>query len=334
MAGRSRIAGGLIALATVAAVAASLAFGSADLALADVALALFGIGDEPRVQAVVVGLRLPRALLAVIVGAALATSGAVFQGIFRNPLADPFVVGVSSGAALGAVIAIVRGATNSALGSAAVLLAALAGGLATAFVVTLLARVRGHVSLAALLLAGFALGSFATGLVSLLLLLNSKSWQDIVLWSFGNLDRADAWLRVGLAGPLILGALVVAFSFSRDLDLLALGDEQAQQLGVAVERSKWVLIAAATILAAAAVACAGIIGFVGLIVPHVVRRLIGPLHGALLPAVAASGGAFLLVADIGARLMPRTGGLPVGTVTALLGAPFFLALLRKNPGGS
>ena len=274
--------------------------------------------------------RLGRAVLAFLAGAALAASGVVFQGLFRNALADPFVAGVSGGAALGAVTMTVLGVEASVLGLGSSVAAAFAGGLGAAFLAYRIAQVRGRVPVASLLLAGFAIGSFCGAVVSILLLFNSRSWGEVVQWLMGFINDTNPWDRVAVLAPCLAAALAVMAVFGRDLDLLLLGEEPAAQLGVDVERAKRWLLAAGAVSAAAAVATCGIVGFVGLIVPHVLRSAVGPRHRGLLWAAALGGGALLVLADIAARVASPGRPLPVGAVTALLGAPFFALLLRKK----
>ena len=323
-----------VALAALAIAAALLIFGSlfvgpAKLTSGEV-LSVLARDVQESHATIVLDVRLPRALLAFTIGAALAGSGVVFQGLFRNPLADPFVVGVSGGAALGAVIAIVSGVQLNVFGLGAVTLAAFAGALGAALLVYHIAAVRGRVPVTTLLLAGFAVGSFASAVVSILMLLHTQNWHEILIWLLGSLDRADAWLRIKVSFPFILLSLTVMAIFSRELNLMLLGEEPAQQLGVEVERVKKLLLATGAIAAAVSVAMCGIIGFVGLIVPHVVRMLVGPDHRTLLPVTVLAGGAFLVAADTISRLIMPPSGLPVGTVTALAGAPFFLLILRRR----
>lgn len=275
-------------------------------------------------------LRLGRAALAFLAGAALGASGATFQGLFRNPLADPFVVGVSGGAALGAVSAIVAGAEVTVLGLGASTLAAFGGGLGAAFLAYRLARVRGRVPLASLLLAGFAIGAFSGALVSMLLLWNRRNWGEVLAWLMGSINSVAPWDRAGVLAPFVAASLAAMAFHSRELDLMLQGEETAQQLGVEAERVKKILLAAGTVAAAAAVAACGIIGFVGLVVPHTVRALVGPGHRALLPATALAGGTALVLADALSRAVSPESPLPVGAVTALFGAPFFVALLRRK----
>jgi iron complex transport system permease protein len=298
-----------------------------------VTLSLF-VGPTPlgheRIGTIVRDIRLPRAVLAFVVGAALGASGVTFQGLFRNPLADPFVVGVSGGAALGAVATIVAGVRLTVLGLGAATAAAFAGGAGAAFLAYELARVRGRTSVESMLLSGSAIGAFAGALVSILLLFNTRNWNEVISWLMGNLGHPDPWSRVQVAAPFALAALAVMALYARDLDLLLLGEESARQLGVEAERVKLVLLGAGAVAAAAAVAVAGIIGFVGLVVPHVVRRLVGPGHRTLLPVAVLAGGLFLTLADIVSRALSPETPLPVGAVTALAGAPFFVYVLRRR----
>lgn len=319
---------------TVAAVALgilSLFLGPADLTTSEVWQALRGEG-ETRHRVIVQQLRLPRMLLAFAVGAALAGAGVVFQGLFRNPLADPFVVGVSGGAALGAVAAIVLGLPAGLLGLGGITLAAFVGALLTVGTVYRLSARGGRVPLTTLLLVGFAIGSLASALVSILMLLHTGDTKEILVWLFGSLDRPDAWTRLQVALPFLALSLGTIAFFSRELNLLLLGEEPAQQLGVDVERTKRILLIAGAVASGTAVSLCGIIGFVGLLVPHIVRLLVGPDHRTLLPVTILAGGAFLIGADLLAKSALPPAGLPVGTVTALVGAPFFLVLLVRKSG--
>jgi len=291
----------------------------------------WGAADWDRADSTILWqLRLPRALLAACVGAALATAGAIFQGLFRNPLADPFVVGVSGGAALGAVSAIVLGLSVPFLGIAPMAATAFLGGLGAAVVVYRLARVRGRVPLPTLLLAGFAVGSLASALLSILLMTHTKNFGEIMLWLMGSLASTDAWTRLAVMVPAAALAFAVALLHARDLNVLLLGEESAQQLGVEVERAKKSLLAAGAIATAGAVACAGIIGFVGLVVPNLARALVGPDHRRLLPVCALGGAVLVAAADLAARSLLSGVELPVGAITAAAGAPFFLVILRRK----
>ena len=301
-------------------------------ALATIAASVL-VGPTPLEKADIIilrDLRLARGILAFLVGASLALSGMIFQGLFRNPLADPFVVGVSGGAALGAVAAIVLGVPVTILwGLGSTGLAAFTGGLGAAYVTWRLAEVGGRVPVGSLLLAGFAVGAFCGALVSILLLLDSDNWIRVIAWLMGNLYHPDPWRRVAGVIPFLLGSAGVAAWFARDLDVMLMGDEAATQMGVEVERTRRWLLGAGAVAAAGAVAMCGIIGFVGLIVPHVVRRLVGPGHRTLLPATLLAGGTLLTAAWVLTQAISPVP-LPIGAVTALLGAPFFLLLLRRR----
>jgi iron complex transport system permease protein len=279
---------------------------------------------------IVLQYRLPRGILAFLVGASLGASGVCFQGLFRNPLADPFVVGVSSGAALGAVASIVLGVETLIFGLAPATAAAFAGALGAAFLAYAIARVRGRVPVTTLLLAGSAIGSFAGALVSILILINSPRWSEVVTWLMGSMSHPDPWSRVLVVVPCLVASTAVMGVYARDLNLLLLGEEPARQLGVDSERLKLYLLGAGALAAAGAVATCGMIGFVGLIVPNVARRLVGPDHRVLLPVTVLSGGILLTLADVAARLASPQFPLPIGAVTALAGAPFFVYILRQR----
>jgi iron complex transport system permease protein len=321
----------LVAATAVVAILA-LVSGPAPLTPGEVVAALFGGGDE-RTSVIVRDVRLPRILLALVVGASLAAAGTVFQALFRNPLADPFVLGVSGGASLGAVLATVSGVSIGFLGLDAPALSAFAGALGAALLALAITTARGPAPVADLLLAGFAIGAFCSALVSVLLLLNMKSWGDILFWMLGSLDRADAWPRIKVALPCACLSLAVIALHVRAMNLLLLGEDTAQQLGVEVERVKRRLLFAGVIATGSAVSTCGIIGFVGLVVPHMARRSVGPDHRLLLPVAVLGGGLALLAADALSRVVIAPVGLPVGSVTALGGAPFFLYLLHRRRRG-
>jgi iron complex transport system permease protein len=304
--------------------------------VAAVALALSVFAGETPVREllskshIITEYRLPRGILAFLVGASLGASGVCFQGLFRNALADPFVVGVSSGAALGAVVAIVLGLETTLLGLAPPTATAFLGATAAAFLAYGVARVRGRVPVTTLLLAGSAIGSFAGAMVSILILMNSPKWSEVVTWLMGSMSHPDPWSRVKVVGPCLLASATVMLVYARDLNLLLLGEESAQHLGVEVERLKLFLLGAGALAAAGAVATCGMIGFVGLIVPHVSRRLVGPDHRVLIPITVLAGGTLLTLADVAARAVSPDFPLPIGAVTALCGAPFFVYILRRR----
>ncbi|QLD84946.1 vitamin B12 ABC transporter permease BtuC [Natronomonas halophila] len=272
---------------------------------------------------IVRGLRLPRIVLGAIVGFALALAGTVMQGFFRNPMADPSIIGVSTGAAVGAVAFIVLPVSVS-YGLPAF---AFVSALVAAFGVYLIASEDGRTPVATLLLAGVAVQTFLGAVISYMLLYAGDSLETAVYWLMGHLQHST-WGRVRIAAPVVAVLFLVLLAYARDLNVLLLGEEDAHTLGINVERTKRILLAGSTTVTAAAVAVSGVIGFVGLIVPHMMRLLVGPDHRILIPTSALAGAVFLVVTDTIARMGP--GEMPVGIVTAALGAPFFLYLLRQR----
>lgn len=280
-------------------------------------------------RSILLQIRLPRIFLAAVVGASLAVAGVIFQGLFRNPMADPYVIGVSSGAALGAVIAMLTGAGLSFLGFGAVPLFAFTGGLVTILLVYSMARVGGSIPVMNLLLAGIVIGAFLSALVSLLTYFAGEQLHRIIFWLMGGFSGAS-WLRVKAMIPYVFIGYGSVYLFSKELNVLLLGEETAQHLGVEVEKVKKILLAGASLLVAAAVSTGGIIGFIGLMVPHFVRLVAGPDHRFLLPASALLGAVALVAADTLARTVIAPSELPVGIITALIGAPMFIYLLKKR----
>ena len=280
-------------------------------------------------QAIIVSIRLPRIILALIVGGALGVSGAVMQGLFRNPMADPGIIGVSSGGALGAVIAIATGA--SALVSLALPAMSFAGAAATLVLVYAVASVGGRFSMAALLLSGVATGAFVAAIISAIILFtaNLQAQREMLFWLAGGLG-ASTWEDVRLCVPFVLLGIAVSVALSRDLNLLMLSDDEARALGARVALIRNLLLVATSLITGAAVAFSGTIAFVGLIAPHTLRLIVGADHRVLIPLSAIGGGLFLLAADTLARTVVSPAEVPVGVVTALTGAPFFLALLARN----
>ncbi len=280
-------------------------------------------------QAIIASIRLPRIVLALIVGAALGVSGAVMQGLFRNPMADPGIIGVSTGGALGAVIAISTGA--SALVSLALPAMSFAGATATLVLVYLVASVGGRFSMAALLLAGVAIGAFIAAVISAIILFtaNLQAQREMLFWLAGGLG-ASTWQDVRLSLPFVILGIAVSVVLSRDLNLLMLSDEEARALGARVSLTRNLLLVSTSLITGAAVAFSGTIAFVGLIAPHTLRLLVGADHRVLIPLSAIGGGVFLLAADTLSRTVIDPAEVPVGVVTALTGAPFFLVLLARN----
>lgn len=284
-------------------------------------------GLDESVHTIVWQIRLPRVCLGALVGASLAGAGATFQGLLMNPLADPYLIGVSAGAGLGASVAILLRLDDS-LGAWSVALCAFAVALLTILLVYKLATAGGKVHLEAFILAGVVVGSFLWAGVTLVMTLAGRDLGTIFRWLMGNLE-VHQWAPAAIV--LAIGMLAGAgiYAHARDLNLMSLGEESARQLGVDVERSKRIIIALASLVTAAAVSFSGIIGFVGLVVPHAARRLFGADHRVLLPCAALTGASFLVLADAVARSAPAD--LPVGVVTSLLGAPFFFYLLKRRP---
>ncbi|SEJ52417.1 FecCD family ABC transporter permease [Demequina mangrovi] len=272
-------------------------------------------------------IRFPRVAMSVLVGAALAVAGAVMQAIFGNPLAEPGVVGVSSGAALGAAVAIVTGAAVGSVASLALL--AFAGGVAATMLVYLMARANGRTEVVTLLLTGIAVNAFAgAGLALMLFTGDSAAREQIVFWQLGSLN-GSRWNEVAVVAVLGTVGIVAALALASRYDLLALGERTAAHLGVRVERLRLVSILVVAVLTGAAVAYAGIIAFVGLVVPHLMRMALGPAHRVLLGASALGGAVLLTYADVAARTLVSGAELPIGLLTSLVGGPFFFWLLRR-----
>lgn len=279
--------------------------------------------------------RLPRVLAGALVGAGLGCAGVVFQALLRNPMADPYVIGAAAGASLGAVLAITApivlpilavGAGSAWLGIGLAQVMAFLGGLAAVTLVLIVARQDGRASMVTLLLTGYAVSSLIAAGVALLLVSSGRALSSVVGWLLGSLG-GTGYPELAVAAPLVLGGSALLLLRWRTLNLLLLGDEAASGLGVDLAAARRGLVLLATVVTSAAVALAGTIGFVGLVVPHLVRLAIGPDHRLLLPVSCLGGAALLVTADLAARLV---GGVPVGVVTALIGAPFFLWLLRRS----
>lgn len=280
-------------------------------------------------QTIIWSIRLPRVLLGVLVGASLAIAGAAFQGMFKNPMADPFVIGISSGAALGAAIAIILRISLPFIGISSISIFAFAGALITVFTVYNISRIKDKVPVTTLLLAGIAIGQFLTAIMSFLMVVYSNDMAKIIYWTMGSL-AGKGWeplLRISL--PVILSIILINF-FARDLNIMLTGEDSAKSLGINVEKTKMYVLILGTFMVSMVVSISGIIGFIGLIIPHIVRIIIGPDHRVLLPASALAGGIFMIFADTIARTIISPVEVPVGIITALFGGPFFLYLLKKT----
>ncbi len=273
-------------------------------------------------------IRLPRVAITALIGAALAASGSTYQGLFRNPLADPYLVGVAAGAGLGATLALTFNLQTTFLGLNAIPIAAFVGAILTVSVVVASAQVGGSTRVSTMLLEGLAIGAFATAFTTLIMLRSPDGLRRAFSWMLGGYN-GGGWDPFWITLPYLLVGLVVLQANARSLNILQLDEEQARQLGINVERLKLVIVAAATLMTAAAVAFGGLVGFVGLVVPHVLRLLGGHDFRRLIPLSAIGGAAFLILADVLARTLIAPSELPVGVVTALAGAPFFVFLLRR-----
>jgi cobalamin transport system permease protein len=318
----------------------SLAIGSVDiplLALVRILASRLGIpvsGNWPEAYSVILfSLRLPHTALILLTGAALAGSGAAYQGLFRNPLADPYLIGVASGAGLGAVGAMALPRPSGLLGLYIVPAAAFCGALLTVAIVYLLAYTGNATPNTTLILAGVAVGSFATALTSFLMLQSQGEIHRAIAWLLGG-ATTSGWSPVWAVLPYIVIGLGILLTSGHALNVLQFGEDQAQQMGLAVQRSRLLVIIAASLATAAAIAFAGIIGFIGLIVPHLVRLLLGPDYRRLIPLSILGGATTLLLADVLARRLIAPQELPVGIITALAGAPFFLWVLRRSQAKS
>ena len=279
--------------------------------------------------AIIWNLRLPRVLLGAMIGASLALAGATFQGLLRNPLADPFTIGVSSGAAVGATFAMFFRQLYPLNFPHMIPLFAFAGALMAMFFVYNLAKIGGQVPVVTLLLAGVVVSSFLSAVISLLMVLSGESMRGIFFWLSGGLIMRT-WPQLWFVAPYLLLGFVMLYAHARELNILLLGEEAALHLGVRVETTKRLLLVTASLITAAAVSVSGMIGFVGLIIPHAVRMVAGPDHRVLLPASALVGAVFLIWADVVARTALAPQEIPVGIITAFVGAPFFIYLLRKK----
>ena len=326
------IAGASLLLATFVGVA----FGSSRIPLSEFITLVFGAATDTgndsaasAMQRILVEVRLPRVLLMMLIGAALGSSGAAYQGLFRNPLADPYLIGVASGAGLGATTMLALVPTASGENLSLIPLGAFLGGMGAVGVVILISHVGKTMPIATMLLAGVAVGSFCAALTTFWMMRSPAGLQRSMTWLLGG-NSGESWQSAKLIIPYLLVGMVGVQTTARFLNVLQLDEDQARQLGVHVDRVKIIVIASATMMTAAAVSFGGLIGFVGLVVPHVLRILAGPDYRRLIPLSALGGATFLILADTMARTVFAPQVLPVGIVTAMIGAPFFVALLRQQ----
>lgn len=289
----------------------------------------FLVHKDPTHAMIFFHLRLSRAILAFLVGACLSLSGAVLQGYFQNPMAGPFVVGVSSGASFGAVLALFLGLDMRVFGFSLQTVFAFVSGLAIVSLVYLLSQKKGLFKVETLLLTGIAAGALASSLTSFLIFIRSESFEQAVFWLLGSFHLAE-WTHVRVLLPQFILCFVVCLWLAKDMNLLVMGDETAQSLGCPVKRTRKIFLVLSTLLASSSVSVSGIIGFVGLIVPHWVRLLIGPDHRHLFFFSSLLGGVFLMFCDLFARTILPGSELPIGIITAVIGAPFFIYLLTQR----
>ena len=283
----------------------------------------------PTVDAIIWQIRLPRVLLAGAVGASLAFSGAAYQGVFRNPLADPYLLGVASGAGLAGALAIVLDLPLSAGGLSLLPVVSFGGAMASVVLAYGIAQVNGQTPNTTLVLAGVAISSLSVSFISYILILDSRNVSQVLAWLLGSFN-GSTWSDLTYVVPYALPAGILIMLHGRILNVMQLDEAEASHLGIDVRRTKTVLLISASLATAAAVSVVGIVGFIGLLAPHIVRMLTGPDYRRLLPVAALAGATLLILADIGARTLVTPGELPVGVVTSFIGAPFFLFLLRRQ----
>jgi len=330
----------LLGASLIVALFLASAFGAVSISFPDIvkmALNKIPVFDFPQTwraveETIIFQIRLPRVIGGALVGMALATAGVLFQGLLRNPMADPYIIGTSAGAALGATIAMLIPINLAFLGFGLVPVAAFIGALATVFLVYNLARVGGKTPIVSMLLAGVVVSAFMASIMALLISISDRlqlSLQSVYSFLLGHIS-VTGWEQIAVITPLVIGGIVAARFFAFHLNALSLGEEGAAYVGVEVERDKVIILVLGSLLTAAAVSISGLIGFVGLVVPHAMRLSFGPDHRFLLPASALAGGAFVVVADLVARTAMAPAEIPVGVITAIVGAPFFLYLLRRT----
>jgi iron complex transport system permease protein len=300
-----------------------------------------GIGDFVNLtpfqmdkEAIITLIRLPRILAGVLVGAALAASGTIYQGMFRNPMADPFVIGASQGAALGAAIAIVLGIGTSYFGTSTLPIFAFVGCITSVLVVYSISRVGSRVPITTLLLSGVAVGLFELAIITYLQTIAGDKLGSLTFWIIGSLSSSRiTWVGMLSILPFIFGGIIITYLYSRDLNILTLGEDQAQHLGVNLERTKIILLLTGAFMTGAAVSISGLIGFIGLIIPHMARLLVGPDHRVLIPSSILLGASFLVLCDGVTRMLTSPtspGEVPVGVITVVCGVTFFLFLMRRK----
>lgn len=320
--------------------AISLSVGSAEIGvIGSLKLALSGIPGlknwidismySSMQRYIILQVRLPRVLLSALVGAGLSAAGGVFQGLFQNPLADPHILGVSSGAALGATIAILFGVQVSVMGIGTIGVCAFIGAMVTIVLVYLIGGMKKGAKTIGILLTGTAVSTLFSAVMSLLMSLHHDKIEQVYLWTMGSFSSA-VWVKVGYVAICELICLCICLCLSKDLNLMAMGEETAQSLGIETSRIRKILIIAVSVMVASCVSVSGVIGFVGLVIPHIVRFLLGDDYRKILPGAILSGGFFLMICDTLARTVTAPVELPVGVITAIVGAPYLIILIRRR----
>jgi iron complex transport system permease protein len=317
----------VLACLLAAAMVAGLAVGSSGTSFGSIWTALFSDGSNPSMQATIIWrLRLPRVILAALVGAALSLGGLVFQALLKNPLAEPYILGISGGSAIGAIIGILLGLSRIP----GVGLTAFAGSLATLVLIIAISSGRAVVVKDALLLAGVMVNAFCSAVIMFLLsITHDNRLHNIIFWLMGDLSASQIH-HVGVLAAVLLPCFLVIFLYSNRMNLLALGSDMAASMGVNVRQVTLVLLVVTSLMISSTVSQCGLIGFVGLVIPHLLRLLCGPDHRVLVPACMIGGGAYMVVCDLLARVLPAQGEMPGGVITAMIGAPLFIILLRRS----
>ena len=290
------------------------------------------VQEEDSIQKVIIwDIRLPRVIMGALAGMALAVAGTIMQAIFRNPMADPYILGLASGASVGASIAIIAGGTIGFLAGYTLPIFAFGGSLLTILMVYYISNIRGMVRIDTLLLSGIAVGSFMAAVTSFITYISGQHLRPIIFWLMGGLSLSEGdWDSVFIAAVIIIPVCIICMTFTRQLNLLLLGEETAQYRGLDTQKVQKILLVLVSLITGVAVAFTGVIGFVGLIIPHLIRLITGPDHRILLPTSSIIGASFLVMADVVAKTVIYPTELPVGIITALCGTPFFLYLLRKQ----
>ncbi len=317
-----------LAISGVVAFACAFFLGSSGFSVAEF-LELASGKASAITQNIFINIRLPRAVGAFAVGAALAVSGCCLQGVFKNPMADPFVLGMSSGAALGATIAMTFIQSSSVFGASTVAVFSFVFAMAAMLIVYNISKIRGKVSTFSLLLSGFSMSAMLTSVIYLIMLLNRDKMESVIMWNMGSLTNMT-WEKLYIALPVIIVCSTMLISFAKPLNIMLNGDEVSQSMGIDTHKIRRNMLIFTSLLAATAVSVSGIIGFVGLMIPHLLRLVIGPDNRKLMPLCLVGGGVYLLICDTIARMVLKGQELPVGVITALFGVPFFIFLLRRG----